>query len=108
MAMNPYEAKIHELETAAQRAGEDRMELAHDSLDENYEVDELAGPYCGCITCDVREVLAAAWPYLKELALVEAEVEGRVWQTFLEEGAVPVLRDSGSVKLAHGVVPKDD
>ena len=24
----------------------------------------LAGPYCGCDTCIVREVLDAAWPHL--------------------------------------------
>lgn len=27
------------------------------------------GPYCGCTDCQVREVLLAAWPHLRELAL---------------------------------------
>lgn len=26
-------------------------------------------PYCGCYDCQVREVLLAAWPHLRQLAL---------------------------------------
>lgn len=29
---------------------------------------ETVAPYCGCTTCQVREVLHAAWPHLRELA----------------------------------------
>lgn len=32
---------------------------------------ETAGPYCGCETCIVREVLFAAWPILLEAARAE-------------------------------------
>ena len=32
--------------------------------------DDMAGPYCGCLTCDVRETLHAALPKLEEAVLV--------------------------------------
>lgn len=35
---------------------------------------ETAGPYCGCETCIIREVLWAAWPYMR-MAAQEVEVE---------------------------------
>lgn len=62
------------LEEGAQRAAERRLADANELLweDETGEVEkadtELAGPYCGCDTCLVREVLDAAWPYLYYLA----------------------------------------
>lgn len=68
--MNEYEEKSYALEMAAQRAAEERMEWAIQSLDEDVDI-QLAGPYCGCTTCDVREILAAAWPHLRDLALLE-------------------------------------
>ncbi len=62
---------ISELEQAAQRAAEARLAAATDALfDESDAFVDLAGPYCGCDTCVVREVIDAAWPYLKELAAV--------------------------------------
>lgn len=73
--------RIVELEVAAQRAAEERIELAHVSLEDIPEdlEDEigatLAGPYCGCITCEVREILHAAYPHLKEIALLEHAAE---------------------------------
>lgn len=30
--------------------------------------EETAGPWCGCETCVIREVLHAAWPYMIEAA----------------------------------------
>lgn len=69
-----------ELEQAAQRAAEIRLAAASDMLfhDEEGEPDgldhpewdEVSAPYCGCDTCIVREVIDAAWPYLKQLAAV--------------------------------------
>lgn len=61
---------------AAQRAAEERLELAYailnEDIDEDSELaDQLAGPFCGCMTCEVREVLDAAYPHL--LAGWEAE-----------------------------------
>lgn len=35
-----------------------------------------AGPYCGCSDCDVREVLAAAWPILLDDAAAVVELAG--------------------------------
>lgn len=64
---------IRELERRAQQIAEMRIAAAHASLDEDDEFSpvaevDLAGPYCGCTTCDVREILDAAWPYLQRLA----------------------------------------
>lgn len=56
----------------AQRAAEARLELADNDLDnEPGTQDDLAGPYCGCYTCVIREVLDAAWPHLAEAAVQE-------------------------------------
>lgn len=57
---------------AAQRAAEERLELAWAYLDQNSEgeegdLSELAAPFCGCIPCHVREVLDAAYPHLRAL-----------------------------------------
>lgn len=69
---------IRELEKRAQERAEMRLEMAHaillDDTDEDLpfehqpERDELAGPFCGCLTCEVREALDAAWPFLQRLA----------------------------------------
>ena len=58
----------------AQRAAELRLMTAVDMLlneDDGWvpEWDALAGPFCGCDTCVVREVLDAAWPHMRALAL---------------------------------------
>jgi len=58
----------------AQRAAELRLMTAVDMLlneDDGWvpEWDSLAGPFCGCDTCVVREVLDAAWPHMRALAL---------------------------------------
>lgn len=63
---------IRELEHRAQQRAEHRIEVCHALLDDDPELEdaaaELAGPYCGCTTCDVREILDAAWPFLQRLA----------------------------------------
>lgn len=63
---------IRDLEKRAQQAAEERIELAYALLDDDPELEDaaadLAGPFCGCITCEVREILDAAWPYLQRLA----------------------------------------
>jgi len=83
------EQRIVELEQLAQRAAEERIEDAFTLL--NNEADEvmdflspedqdriessLAGPFCGCMTCEVREILHAAYPHLRDIALLEAQFE---------------------------------
>ena len=67
--------RVRKLEYAAQQAAERRIHHAHDTLDMDFDDDdapavELAGAYCGCLTCDVREVLDAAWPFLYQAAHV--------------------------------------
>jgi hypothetical protein len=62
------------LEKRAQRAAEQRFDIAMDSVyaeeeyEDQYESLELAGAFCGCTTCIVREILDAAWPHLYEMA----------------------------------------
>lgn len=63
-------ARTLDLERAAQRAAERRIHQAQDTLeDEDAEAPDLAGAYCGCLTCDVREALDAAWPFLYRIAI---------------------------------------
>lgn len=68
-----------DLEKAAQKAAEERLNAAYEQLwsEEDGDVPredspewDAVGPFCGCETCIVREVLDAAWPYLKQLAAV--------------------------------------
>lgn len=70
-----------ELERAAQTAAEERLAACQEVLfgDENgigTDVESGAsGPFCGCDTCVVREVLDAAWPHMLELARLELLTE---------------------------------
>jgi hypothetical protein len=70
-------------EAAAQKAAEERLaycnaQLYEDEIEDGNELpapgegQEPCGPFCGCDTCIVREVLDAAWPHLLELAREEA------------------------------------
>jgi hypothetical protein len=59
---------------AAQKAGERRLAIgmatvydeveALGGLEPPADAGELCGPFCGCDTCIVREVLDAAWPHI--------------------------------------------
>lgn len=85
----------------AQKAAEDRLAAASEILDfegesqlsdedaKSYEqaYQQMAGPYCGCETCIVREVLDAAWPILEEAALAE-----RLEKLDLRSGDAVILR----------------
>lgn len=62
----------------AQIAAEDRIERALYELhgeEEAYEGSgsETLAPFCGCMTCVIREVLDAAYPYVKEATRLEIE-----------------------------------
>jgi hypothetical protein len=57
----------------AQQAAEARLALCEqwrwhydDGDPEPEEPDPSIAPYCGCDTCIVREVLAAAWPIVEQ------------------------------------------
>ena len=60
----------------AQKAAEERLEacevwLDYDPSEPEPEVPNPAcGPYCGCTTCMVREVLDAAWPIIEHAVKV--------------------------------------
>lgn len=64
IAHNAAERRLDQLEAALYDGEADMPE-------------ELAGPFCGCNTCIVREVLHAAWPTVMEGAreIIAREVE---------------------------------
>lgn len=56
----------------AQQAAEQRLEACWEALDQEGVVDSPeCAPFCGCRTCEIREVLDAAWPLLMEAARAE-------------------------------------
>lgn len=65
----------------AQRAAEAHLEQCERALyvedfknpDDSQWPAAMGGPFCGCTTCMVREVLFAAWPILQEAAVEEYE-----------------------------------
>lgn len=88
---------ILDLQRKAQHAGEERLEACNSMLwhdEEGYDADgdhpewdEIAGPYCGCNTCIVREILDAAWPYLREIALMAEKADAPDSNSGPERGA---------------------
>lgn len=67
----------------AQKAAEQHLEAIYE-FEETYleeypngDVMESpsVGPWCGCLTCVVRETLHAAWPSLREAARIELTLE---------------------------------
>ena len=73
---------FEELEQAAQHVAEARLAAAYESLWQEEagvydtpELDQLSGPFCGCDACVVCEVIDAAWPYLKKLALMAEQAD---------------------------------
>lgn len=65
---------------AAQRAAEEHLLACWESLDNEEVEPETAAPFCGCMTCEVRETLWAAYPQLQAMALADAadELERRM------------------------------
>lgn len=68
--------RIEALAERAQAASEARLERAYYELHEDpdeYEGDgsDTFAPFCGCLTCVVREVIDAAYPYVREAARLE-------------------------------------
>ncbi len=48
----------------AQQAAEEHLQACWANLDDDGEEPETAAPFCGCLTCEVRETLHAAYPFL--------------------------------------------
>jgi len=74
------EQTILDLQHDAQQAAELRLltavdMLMADSAEWQPEWDDLAGPFCGCDTCVVREVLDAAWPFLRQVAILQEQYD---------------------------------
>lgn len=77
---------LNEAARRAQKAAEERLELAYailngeaDDLTDDLDAElagELAGPFCGCVTCEVREVLDAAFPHLRAGWEAEQQAQG--------------------------------
>lgn len=72
---------------AMQMAAERHLRLCDEALELEEETEDPAnlppspasGPYCGCETCVVREVLAGAWPTIEQyFALKLTEPVGQV------------------------------
>lgn len=62
----------------AQIAAEEHLMACWDYLhDDGEEPEDLAGPFCGCQTCEVRETLHAAYPHLQEMWQADLEFEMR-------------------------------
>ncbi len=70
-------APLHDdLGQLAHQAAEKHLEACWEALDAESEgevVDwpETIAPFCGCLTCQVRETLSAAWPLLIRAAQAE-------------------------------------
>jgi hypothetical protein len=63
-------------EQRVQRRAEAHLDACFAAEDEPTEVDSPAfGPFCGCMTCIVREVLMVCWGDMLEEAKLEAAVE---------------------------------
>jgi hypothetical protein len=71
-----------ELTLEAQARAEHRIEVLTtelydmDEVPDDYESPALA-PYCGCLTCQVRETLDAAWDPIAELARREVTADAK-------------------------------
>lgn len=53
---------------AAQNAAEEHLAACWQYLDnEDVPEPETAAPFCGCTTCEVREILHAAYPHLRAM-----------------------------------------
>lgn len=63
LAQKAAEAHLAELEGCLWEEGEGG----------NPQWPAMAGPYCGCETCMIRETLFAAWPHLRDAALAGVE-----------------------------------
>lgn len=64
--------------TAAQRAAEERLAGCWAYFHEEAEQPEgMSGPFDGCLTCEVREVLDAAYPHLRAMWEAERAEEAR-------------------------------
>ena len=61
-----------ELDREIQARGEERLECCHLVLFDDVPEEELTSPpealYCGCPTCEVREIANAIWEPMKEAA----------------------------------------
>jgi hypothetical protein len=62
---------------------------------------ELAGPFCGCDTCIVREVLDAAWPHMIDIKL--AAIDELAAKTLYGPDPEPSIRAMAKIlKLVRG------
>lgn len=50
----------------AHKAAQAHLEQCHAAFMDETEDDPSSAPFCGCIVCEVREVLYAAYPILEK------------------------------------------
>lgn len=70
----PVQPARHDLDAHA--AAVARLRECEYDLGERLEGSGEVGAYCGCEDCQVREVLEAAWPHLRALAIQMELAEG--------------------------------
>lgn len=91
MAEESFEARV-------QRVAEAHLDACNEALHEDAEEMPAFGPYDGCTTCVVREVLCSVWDELLAHARLEAQPEPAPAEDWVVPGGA-VIDDSGQVKL---------
>lgn len=84
MSSEDFDARV-------QRIAEAHLVACNEALYDNAESSPALGPYCGCQTCVVREVLMSVWDEFLAEARHESRAPASDW--FVPGG--PVLDDSG-------------
>ena len=62
-----------------QRKAEDHLNACMEAIDDDEALSPAYGPFCGCNTCTVREILSVTWD------LMEAEARRRVLAEMSEQ-----------------------
>jgi len=57
----------------AAQAAEEHLAMCFEALGGDDVYADVSAPFCGCMTCIVREVISKSWPYMRLVAIVEAE-----------------------------------
>ena len=88
----------------AQRAAEARLELMEELLglecvgEKPEWPDDMLAPYCGCLTCQVRETLQAAWVVFLDYDVVRDQSSPADYE---EGGRPPLHGEAGSRRPAE-------
>ena len=84
--------EAHRAAIAHLEACGEAMYAAEESDNPDSVESPAVGPYCGCSDCDVREILAAAWPILLEDAAAIVQRAGHAAAAQLLRGETARVR----------------